>query len=289
MNIDIECIALLSLILQDSPKDRQLILCILARFNTGPLKIAFNPNTDYPTFYGYSNIRTTYYLMDKGVLSNVPREGYSKRLISSHYLSYTEAIINKAKNWDIQQKLTSISKFITLDNKTAYKDAELFLIFRDEALEYIKSYATSHEDEISSFLGVELSEVFKTINNENKIEKVENEMVGADFKPIGWELAKDDTKAYLRKEGLVAFTFPTNWSRRFKYFEYMWDHPGQKVDYKSAYEYATGLDYPSQKGIIWKINKSLRNEVDKLRKKLQSSNLPIKIVTARGLTLTISE
>src|SRR3989344_3176976 len=155
MNIDIESIGLLSLILQDSPKDRQLILCILAQSNTVPTRITFSPNTEYPTFYGYSNNRIPLYLMGKGVISNVPREGYAKRLLSSHYLSYSETIINRAKNWDINQKLMSVSKFITLDNKTAYKDAEVFLIFRDKAIGYIKDYAVSHRDEIASFLGQE--------------------------------------------------------------------------------------------------------------------------------------
>ena len=166
MNIDIESIGLLSLILQDSPKDRQLILCVLARANTAPTRIKFHSNTDYPTFYGYSNERIPYCLMGKGVLSNVPREGHIKRLISSHYLSYAETVINRAKNWDIHQKGMSISKFITLDNKTAYKDAEVFLVFRDKTLDYIKDYADSHNEEVSSFFGIELSgEVSKTVTN----------------------------------------------------------------------------------------------------------------------------
>ncbi len=166
MNIDIESIGLLSLILRDSPKDRQLILCILARSNTVPTRITFNPNTDYPIFYGYSNSKISLYLMGKGIISNVPREGYIKRLLSSHYLSYAETVINGAKNWDIHQKLMSVSKFITLDNKTTYKDAEVFLVFRDKALDYIKDYATSHNEEASSFLGIELSgEVSKTVTN----------------------------------------------------------------------------------------------------------------------------
>src|SRR3990170_4880625 len=62
--------------------------------------------------------------------------------------------------------IMSISKFITLDNKTAYKDVEVFLIFRDKAMGFIKDYASSHKEEISSFLGAELSgEIFKTVTN----------------------------------------------------------------------------------------------------------------------------
>lgn len=87
MNIDVECTDLLNLILQDSPNDRQFILCVLARSNSSVARITLNPNTEYPTFHGYSNSRTPFYLMGKGVLSNVPREGAAKRLISSHHLS----------------------------------------------------------------------------------------------------------------------------------------------------------------------------------------------------------
>lgn len=163
MNIDLESIGVLSLVLQDSPKEREFILCILARSNSLPTRITFHPNTDYPTFYGYSNSRIPLYLMGKGVLSNVPREGYIKRLISSHYLSYAETIINGAKTLDTSQKLMSVSQFITLENKTAYKDAEVFCIFRGKALAYIKEYAILHQEEVSSFLGTNLSrEVFKT-------------------------------------------------------------------------------------------------------------------------------
>lgn len=147
MNIDIESIGLLSLILQDSPKDRQFILCILARSNSVPTRINFNPNTENPTFYGYSNGRIPFYLMRKGVIRNVPHEGYMKKIISSNYLSYAETIINEAKNWDIDHKLKVILKFILLDNKTAYSEAEVFLMFRDKALEYIRDYAKDRDTE----------------------------------------------------------------------------------------------------------------------------------------------
>lgn len=161
MNIDIESMGLLGLILQDSPRDRQLILCVLARSNTIPTRITFNPNTDYPTFYGYTNSRIPFYLMGKGVLSNVPREGYAKRLISAHYLSFAETLMNKNMTADVSQKVLAVSKFITLDNKTAYKDAELFLVFRDKALNYIKDYATLHQEEVTTFLGTFSKDVLK--------------------------------------------------------------------------------------------------------------------------------
>lgn len=157
MNIDVECIALLCLILQDTPRDRQYILCVLARSNSLPSRIVFHSNTDYPTFYGYFNNKIPHYLMGQGVISNVPREGFAKRVISAQHLSQLETLINNDKKWDAHEKLISVSKFITLDNKTAYKDAEVFLVFRDKTLAYIKECATSHKLEISNFLGPELS------------------------------------------------------------------------------------------------------------------------------------
>lgn len=69
MNIDVECIALLCLILQDTPRDRQYILCVLARSNSLPSRIVFHSNTDYPTFYGYFNNKIPHYLMGQGVIS----------------------------------------------------------------------------------------------------------------------------------------------------------------------------------------------------------------------------
>jgi len=93
--------------------------------------------------------------MQKEVISNVPRKEYAKRLLSSHDLSYTETIINKTSDWNINKKLESVSKFIKLDNNTTYKEAEVFLIFRNKALDYIKDYTLLHKDEMASFFGQE--------------------------------------------------------------------------------------------------------------------------------------
>lgn len=177
MNIDAESIALLSLILRDVPQARQFILCVLARSNQIPGHIKFNPNTEYPTFYGYSNERMPYFLMGKGIIGNVPREGSAKRLISSHYLSYAETVINGAKNWDIHQKLMSVSKFITLDNKTKYKDAEVFLVFRDKAQDYIKEYVIQNKGNISGFLKSKIGRFEfggKVLSQQEKLAEVDN-------------------------------------------------------------------------------------------------------------------
>lgn len=156
MNIDAEGIALLSLILRDVPQARQFILCVLARSNQVPSPIKFHSNTEYPTFYGYSNERMPFYLMSKEVISNVPRQGSAKRIISSEHLAYTETAINKAGNWDLSQKLFFVSKFITLDNKTQYKDAAVYLVFRDKAQDYIRDYVNQNKEKISPFLSSKL-------------------------------------------------------------------------------------------------------------------------------------
>lgn len=156
MNIDAESIALLSLILRDAPQDRQLILCVLARSNQVPSQIKFYSNTEYPTFYGYSNERIPFYLMGKKIISNVPKQSSLKRLISSEHLAYTETAINNARSGDLSQKLFFVSKFITLDNRTMYKDAAVYLVFRDKAQDYIRGYVNQNRDNISPFLGSKL-------------------------------------------------------------------------------------------------------------------------------------
>ena len=152
MNIGAESIAVLSLVLREAPEDRQFILCILARSNQAPGLIKSHSNTEYPTFCGYSNERMPYFLMGKGMISNVPRQGSIKRLISSEHLAYSETVINNAKNWDLSKKLELVSKFITLDNKTEYSDAGVYLVFRDKAQDYIKEYVIQNKGNISGFL-----------------------------------------------------------------------------------------------------------------------------------------
>ena len=61
MDIDKEAVALLCIILRESPQDYNFILCILARSNAVPSPIKFGSNTDYPTFYGYSNEKIPFY------------------------------------------------------------------------------------------------------------------------------------------------------------------------------------------------------------------------------------
>lgn len=147
MNIDIESKTLLTLILEDSPKDRQFILCILALAKNSqvPTRIFHHSNTEYPTFYGYVNEKIPLYLMGVNLLSNVPRVGFAKRLITANNISLAEAVINKAKNWDVHQKLEYISKLITLNNRTSFVESSVYLFFRDKAEEFINVNKTQSD------------------------------------------------------------------------------------------------------------------------------------------------
>lgn len=156
MEIDYESAVLLCILLRESPQDHQYILCVLARSNAVPSPIKFGPNTEYPTFYGYYNEKIPFFLMGKGIISNVPRQGYAKRLISSAYLAYAETSINNATSFDVPKKLEFVSRFITLDNNTAYKDAEVYLVFRDKAIGFIANYVDRNRERLSQFLSSKL-------------------------------------------------------------------------------------------------------------------------------------
>ncbi len=223
MNIDAESIALLSLILRDAPKDRQLILCVLARSNQVPSPIKFHSNTEYPTFYGYSNERMPFYLMGKKVISNVPREGSAKRLISSHYLAYSETAINGAGTWDLSQRLFFVSKFIKLDNQTSYKDAEVYLVFRDKAQEYIRDYVNQNREKISAFLGSKLGrfEFGKELLEQNeKSSDIRNENLDERYKRLLSEISSTREKDKHQKiEGVnrMLTQLTPKWSEDFKW------------------------------------------------------------------------
>lgn len=105
--------------------------------------------------------------------------------------------------------------------------------------------------------------------------------------PKPWELVKEEAKAYLKKDGQVVFTFPSNTSNQFRYFKCIWNKYGQRATYQEVYEFESNLKYPNQKGKNWKINDLIRNTVRKLKKQLQGKNVPIQIDVNRGFVLTV--
>lgn len=104
--------------------------------------------------------------------------------------------------------------------------------------------------------------------------------------PSGWELIEEDKNPQIKKDGSVVFTFPNNWSGKYKYFKCLWKNYGVKKSYKEVYEFESKLKYP-EKG-VWRINRNMRTTINKFRKELEDKNLPIDIETNKGFILTIS-
>ncbi len=105
--------------------------------------------------------------------------------------------------------------------------------------------------------------------------------------PSGWDFIRSVKKPEIKKDGKLVFVFPTNWSKRYKYFECLWSHHRQKVDFKTVYEYASDSSYPPKRPALWKVNKGIDNEINKLRNDFKLKKLPLDIDTAKGFTLTL--
>ena len=103
--------------------------------------------------------------------------------------------------------------------------------------------------------------------------------------PNGWKLKTDKRQPYITKYNQIVFTFPNNWSNKYRYFMCLWKNYGQKMDYKTVYEFESdGLTYPGREK-IWVVNRRIRDTLTKLKGELK--NLPIHIEISKGFTLTI--
>lgn len=102
--------------------------------------------------------------------------------------------------------------------------------------------------------------------------------------PIGWSFVIEETKAHITKDGHEVFTFPNNWSAKYRYFKSLWNNYGQKVNYKTIYEFESGLTYPGREK-VWVVNRRIRDTISKLKNELE--DLPINIQISKGFTLTI--
>ncbi len=107
--------------------------------------------------------------------------------------------------------------------------------------------------------------------------------------PDSWKLIEEGAKAFVKRKGKTVFTFPSNTSNKYRYFKCLWNHYGQRVLYPEVYEYQSKLEYPHKRGKNHKINSQMRNTINKLRKEFKKNELPVKILTNRGFTLTIEE
>lgn len=107
------------------------------------------------------------------------------------------------------------------------------------------------------------------------------------YRVDNWELRIDDKKAYIYNLGEKIYTFPTNWSDKFRYFWCLWLNHNKLVDYKDMYEYESKTKYPDKKGDNWIINRGIRQTVNKLRNELSEKSSLIQIQTNKGYKLTL--
>jgi len=104
--------------------------------------------------------------------------------------------------------------------------------------------------------------------------------------PKGWDLKIDECQPQITNFNQVVFTFPNNWSNKYRYFICLWKNYGQKVDYKTIYEFESGgQTYPGREK-PWKVNRRIRDTITKLKSKF--AKLPINIEISKGFTLTIN-
>lgn len=134
-------------------------------------------------------------------------------------------------------------------------------------------------------LQLELSNGEVTISNTSKPE--ESPLKQILIIPPGWRILRDSDNPSLIKYDKVIHTFSTNQSKKYLYFEYLFNHYGQRVDYKTLYELVRNEAYPG-KHKPWEVNKAIRNVIYKLIDEFENHNVPVRIKTSRGFVLSIS-
>lgn len=101
-----------------------------------------------------------------------------------------------------------------------------------------------------------------------------------------WEITEKDNRAYLKERGETRFVFPTNWSLRYKYFKYLFQHPGEIVEYRTLYESLGGsFKFPDVRGRNWRVNDLVRRAVHSIVKQSDFKKLPFTIIVRRGFIL----
>ena len=134
-----DCRQLLENILSEAPENHEFILAIVAKADK-PGVIYPDSESSFPNFYGYILDRTKMYMMtDLKVTSNVPRQGSEMRIMTAHYLVYWDKIINGQKNKPLSDKFNQMAEatWAWTSNTSKYKNAELIMVFRSEAREWL--------------------------------------------------------------------------------------------------------------------------------------------------------
>jgi len=107
--------------------------------------------------------------------------------------------------------------------------------------------------------------------------------------PLGWSIEQSGGEGKIIKDGKTIFTFPHDWSDKFKYFTYAWNNKyNQTSSYKELYE-SKDKKYPDQKGENWLVNKTIRETMNKLRKEFERKKVPITIETKNGIKVFVNK
>jgi len=104
--------------------------------------------------------------------------------------------------------------------------------------------------------------------------------------PKEWSFNLTIKQPVIEKSGVPVFTFRTDWSNKVRYFDCLWNNFGQRVSYQNLYEYKRTQKYPTEKGVIWRTNKRIRDEINDLRSDPGFEKLPFCIETSKGCILT---
>ena len=160
-----DCRQLISNILSEAQPDHKYILAIVAK--TDHSGIIF-PESDsiYPNFYGYVMDRTKMYLMSNlQITSNVPRMGHEMKIMTASELVLSEKRLNiEYISKSLPDKLFEIAQatWAWTSNTSPYQNAELILVYRDKALDFLKKYEENYENNknisIPKFTKVETKE-----------------------------------------------------------------------------------------------------------------------------------
>lgn len=129
---------LLLAILLEADKDSEYLVATIAKSANSRVLI-FNSNTGLPRFYGYKLDRTPLFLMKKQIVSNAPRNSRVNTLLKARDIVVAELIMNGSwRQLKSQQEIVNwLSTRNWTANNTVHKDAEVIVVFRSKAQEYI--------------------------------------------------------------------------------------------------------------------------------------------------------
>jgi hypothetical protein len=261
--IEEDCISLLERVLECDSPNKDYIETYIAFTNTERF---YNVWLDSMIF-GYQNPETPRYLRHEGIFKEMKE---IKNVVGKVDNRKLEDILYKA--------LTNTEELINSDLYEGRVVEESPVVVNVPGLPKRKPEGLRglYKIKVSRF-------IVKKWLNKNALQKT---TALKNTPPSGWKLVEENNTARIKKNGSIVFTFPNNWSRNYKYFKCLWEDYGIKKSYKEVYEFESNLTYPTKN--VWRVNRNMRNTINKLRKEFKLKNVPIYIETNKGFTLTIS-